>query len=321
MSDGGLRDACSRGGLEALAGAASYERGEEYALDGRVQRLAVGADSATATVAGSSPYEIALRVDPAGGLRGSCTCPLGESGLAVCEQARPDPVALAERLFELETSTDDLFAGALGTYAEVLGAAGCARYAELAHAAWATGTSSWTLARIMERLADGDVDRVVEIKARTVEHSWDYLEIARLLRDAGRREDAIGWAERGVAAHPDAQLRDFLADSLAPARGEEAHAGGCSRDLWRALARERAPQRPADAVYVYHRLLADTIDLRNDAGYDGAIELLTELHGLLAPHGHEAAHLALVTELRDVHRRKRNLIKRLDAQRWPAPCP
>ena len=102
---------------------------------------------------------------------------------------------------------------------------------------------------------------------------------------------------------------------------EEAHAGGCSRDLWRALARERAPQRPADAVYVYRRLLADTIDLRNDAGYDGAIELLAELHALLAPHGHEAAHLALVTELRDVHHRKRNLIKRLDAQRWPAPCP
>ena len=197
---------------------------------------------------------------------------------------------------------------------------------------------SWTLAQIMERLAGGDVDRLVEIKARTLEGSWDYLEIARLLHDAGRREDAIGWAERGVAAHPDARLREFLADcyggagrpidalaqraatfreqpTLAayqalhaeavplgrwpqeraaamavlehPPRSswprdrfvlvavllsegdvarawEQAHAGGCSRDLWRALARERAASVPADAIDVYRRLLAATIDLRSD---------------------------------------------------------
>ena len=46
---------------------------------------------------------------------------------------------------------------------------------------------------------------------------------------------------------------------------EEAQAGGCSRDLWRALARER----PDDAVGIYRRLLSATIDLRNDNGYDG----------------------------------------------------
>jgi uncharacterized Zn finger protein len=543
MPDLELRRACSRGRLEALAGPGSYERGEEYAVDGRVQRLAVGVGSATATVAGSSLYHVALRLDPSGGLRGSCSCPMGGTGafckhcvavglavagraaagvdelraflgsrphaelvelvlgalprdpvlreslelqlaaasddpaeslaaaiddaafvgsfvrwddrthaerldavldaierrlalghagevvrlaerfviaveaqlenvddssgavgttltraealhLAACEQASPDPVALAERLFELETSTD-LFDSALDTYAEVLGAAGCARYAELAQAAWVTGTRSWTLAQIMERLAGGDVDRLVEIKARTLEHSWDYLEIARLLRDAGRPHDAIGWAERGVAARADARLREFLADcyrdagrpadalaqrvatfreqpTLAAYRAlhaeaaplgrwpeeraaamavleqlprrmwprdrsvlvavllsegdvarawDEAHAGDCSRDLWRVLARERAPRRPADTVGVYRRLLAATIDLRNDTGYDGAVELLDELHALLSAHGHEAAHVALVTELREVHRRKRNLIKRLDAQRWPAPCP
>ena len=116
--------------------------------------------------------------------------------LVACEQAPPDPVALAERLFELETSTD-LFDDVLNTHAEVLGAAGRARYAELAQAAGASGTSSSTLARIMERLADGDVDRLVAIKARTLDHGWDYLEIAQLLRDAGQLGDAIGWAERG----------------------------------------------------------------------------------------------------------------------------
>ena len=40
-----------------------------------------------------------------------------------------------------------------------------------------------------------------------------------------------------------------------------------------------------------------------------------ELYALLAPHGHEAAHATLVAEIREIHRRKRNLTKRLDAQR------
>jgi len=535
-----VRDLCSPERLRRLAGVRSYERGEEYALEGRVERLTVAADSATATVMGTAPYRVTLRRDPARTLTGTCTCPVGEDGgfckhcvavglvvagdagpsrdelrayvssrshaelvelvlgalgrdpvlraslkldmaaaagdpaealaaaiddaapvaddlrwdevwayaerldavldalgrrlasghaaevvvlaerfatavsaqleyvddssgavgatiaraeelhLSACRRAAPDPVALAERLFELETS-GDLFEDALDTHADVLGEAGRARYAELADVAWAAGRPSWTLKRIMERLAAGHVDRLVAIKARTVAHGWDYLEIATLLRDAGRLEDALGWAERGVAADPDARLREFLADCLREAgrpeaalaqraaqfreqptlaayqalRAEaeplaawpreraaaiavleqpppgiwprdrsalvsillwegdvdrawkEAQAGGCSRDLWRALARER----PDDAVGIYRRLLSATIDLRNDSGYDGAVELLAELHGLLAPREQEAAHAALVAEVREVHRRKTNLIKRLDAQRWAAPCP
>jgi uncharacterized Zn finger protein len=526
--------------LRRLAGAGPYERGEEYAIEGRVERLTVGENTAAATVMGAAPYRVTLRRDAAGALAGSCTCPVGEQGafckhcvavglvvageaepsrdelrayvssrphaelvelvigalerdrvmrdsvqldmaaaagdpadalaaaiddaafvpdhlrwdeawgyaerldavldalerrleaghavevvalaerfatavaaqleyvddssgavgatlaraeglhLSACRQAAPDPVALAERLFELETSAD-VFEDALDTHADPLGETGRMRYAELADAAWAAGQPSWKLTRVMERLAAGDVDRLVAIKARTAEHGWDYLEIATLLRDAGRVEDAIGWAERGVAAGPDARLREFLADCLRetgrpdqalaqraaqfrdqptlaayralqaeaeplgawpreraaaiavleqPPRDiwprdrsvlvsvllwegdvarawEEAHAGGCSRDLWRAIARAR----PEDAVGIYRRLLAATIDLRNDNGYDGAVELLAELHELLASRGQEAAHAALVAEVREVHRRKTNLIKRLDAQRWTATCP
>ncbi len=535
-----MRDLCSPERLRRLAGARSFERGEEYALVCRVERLTVAEDSATATVVGAAPYRVRLRRDRAGELAGSCICPVGEEGafckhcvavglavagdagptrdefrayvssrthaelvelvlgalerdgvlrdslqlemataagdgqqalavaideaafvayelrcdqvweyadrldavldalgrrlagghaaqvvvlverfatavaaqleyvddssgavgstiaraqelhLAACRQAAPDAVALAERLFELETSTD-LFEDALDTHADVLGKAGRARYAELADAAWVAGPPSWRLKQIVERLAAGDVDRLVAIKARTVEHGWDYLEIATLLRDAGRLEDAIGWAQRGVAAAPDARLREFLADCLrvagrteaalaqraaqfreqptlaayqalraeaeplrawpreraaamavleqppcgiwprdrsvlvaillwegdAAGAWEQAHAGGCSRDLWRALARER----PDDAVAVYRRLLSAAIDLRNDSGYDGVIELLAELHFLLAPLGREDEHMALVTEVREVHRRKTNLIKRLDVQQWEAPCP
>ena len=326
-------------------------------------------------------------VDDSSGAVGSTLARAEALHLVACRQAAPDPVALAERLFALETTTD-LFEDALETHGEALGEPGRARYAELAEAAWQTAPSSWTLQRIMERLADGDVDRLLAIKARTAARSRDHLEIATLLRDAGRLDDAIGWAERGLTAGPDARLREFLAELLGasgqleaavaqraaqfrerptlqayqalhaeaqrlgawprersaamtaleqPARGawsrdrsvlvaillwegdiagawEEALAGGCSRELWRALARER----PGDAVAIYRRLLSAAIDLRSDTGYDAAVEMLTELHEQLAPLGQESAHAALVAEVRQVHRRKTNLIKRLDAQRWRA---
>jgi uncharacterized Zn finger protein len=420
MRDGDLRDACAPGRLRALAGEPSFQRGEEYAREGRVERLTVRDDSATATVRGSMPYRVALHVVAAHGLGGSCTCPVGETG-ALCKHCvavglmtlrRSDAgdeelrTYLASRshaeLIEFVVAAagrdrplrdgHDLFGDALATYADVLGEAGRARYAQLAEVGWAAaGTPSWTLSRIMERLAGEDVDRLVAIKARTLEHAWDYEEIATLLRDAGRPEDAIRWAQRGIAARSDARLREFLAEChldagrpdealrqraaqfreqptlaayqalhaqaeplgrwteergsamavlQAPPRGiwprdrsvlvavllwegdgtlawKQAHAGGCSRDLWRALARERAAERPGDAVDVDRRLLSAAIGLRKDNGYDGAIELLDELHALLAPRGHEAAHVALVSEIREVHRRKRNLIKRLDASPDP----
>jgi SWIM zinc finger len=54
-----------------------------------------------------------------------------------CVQTRPDPVALAERLFDRMLSTDlELFYDAAETYADVLGNGGLARYAELARAEW-----------------------------------------------------------------------------------------------------------------------------------------------------------------------------------------
>lgn len=342
-------------------------------------------------------------IDDSSGAVGEVLERAEELHLAACRAAAPEPVALAERLFELELSSEnELFHGAIDTYGDVLGQAGRSRYAELAEAAWAKteGEPPWRLAHVMERLADGDIDRLVEIKARDLESGWRYLEIAELLLDAGREPEAVEWAERGIAAEPYPRLRDFLVeryratgrpedalaqraaqfrelpsltnyqalhaeaeplgawperraaalaqlqddlpDRLAQPRRwgrdrsvlvgillwegdvsgawEHAQAGGCSRELWRKLARERAAERPDDAVGVYRMLLGRTIDLRNDGAYREAIELLAELHGLLAPAGHEAAHTALVAEVRRVHHRKRNLMRMLDAQQWPARC-
>lgn len=54
------------------------------------------------------------------------------------KKAKPDPEALARRLFEWELRTDyDTFYGAAETYADVLGERGLAVYRKLAEAEWA----------------------------------------------------------------------------------------------------------------------------------------------------------------------------------------
>ena len=109
-------------------------------------------------------------VDDNGGAVASCLERAAALHLAACREAVPEPVALAERLFAMETAEERL-EDAMPRYAEILGDVGRARYAELADAAW-DGKPSSTLARIMEHLAGDDVDRLVAIKARRLEHGW-----------------------------------------------------------------------------------------------------------------------------------------------------
>lgn len=152
---------------------------------------------------------------------------MGELHLAACRAAAPEPVALAERLFQLEmTLPFGICDFDTRAYGDVLGEPGLQRYRTLALARWRavkprkagdddqTGDSSIT--RVMERLAEdsGDVDQLIDIKARNLSSCFHYLGIAELCHRAGRPGPALEWAERGLAAFPertDNRLRDFLA--------------------------------------------------------------------------------------------------------------
>lgn len=155
---------------------------------------------------------------------------LHELHLAACMRAHPDPESLAERLFEREMRSEwDIFHGAVLRYADVLGETGVAHYRALAEKEWRTfpalgpgqhvrafGGKRFRIATIMEALArlTGDVDAIVAVKARDLTSAYSYLVIAELCQQARRRDDALEWAERGVAAFPDKtdpRLREFLA--------------------------------------------------------------------------------------------------------------
>ena len=63
--------------LRLMAGAASFGRGERYAISRRVKKLKVTEGELSATVAGTRNYQVRIWAEE-GGLSYSCSCPMGD---------------------------------------------------------------------------------------------------------------------------------------------------------------------------------------------------------------------------------------------------
>lgn len=191
---------------------------------------------------------------------------LAELHLRACRQACPDPLELAERLAGLELSSElDTFHRAAATYADVLGSEGVASYRRIIEPKWraakkqtdryAHGAFAATQAMIGVAQAGGDPDDLIAIRAGDLRTPDDYLEIAQSLVDAGRIDDAVDWARRGLDAFADRHwqtppLREFLA-ALLRAGGD---ASGAEALWWEAF--ESHPSLDG-----YRKLLAETADV------------------------------------------------------------
>ena len=173
-----------------------------------------------------------------------------------CQAAPPATDAqreeLANMLFERELSAEwDEFYGCAETYAELLGKAGIAEFAHLAELAWEKlpvlmpgkkeeyRHDRFRLTAMMESLAklNGDVDALVAIKARDLSRPYNFLQIAELLAKADRFDEAMEWAEKGVAAfesEPDSRLEEYLAE-LYTRRKEFGRAVGL---VWKSFERQ-----------------------------------------------------------------------------------
>lgn len=174
------------------------------------------------------------QVDDSDGGMGDVLTDIGKAHLETCELARLDPEALAARLFELATRPDmGLWDFGPNAYAAALGEAGLRRYREIVQAAWnalpSTGAESddaYSISRLMLELAGNDVDLTVDILSRDLGGSHQYRRIAEALRDAGRMEQSVDWARRGLKAFPD-RLESALCNmvvehDLASGNGEQA---------------------------------------------------------------------------------------------------
>ena len=168
---------------------------------------------------------------------------LQELHLEACLAARPDPVVLANTLFGRERHSGDLevFYGAVATYSDVLGPAGVAEYQRLAQQEWDElrplesgdegrySSRRFRITKMMESLAEltGDVDAVVEVLTRDQSSPYQFVRITERYRDAGRHEDALAWAEKGLAMHGVDDLR------LVEAAAEHYHHAGRGVDAVR----------------------------------------------------------------------------------------
>ena len=133
-----------------------------------------------------------------------------------CNNLNLDPVALAERLFRFQTTGDwDTFHSVLPSYERALGQSGFERYRELVEAAWkrlpALGPEAFRthfdsgrhrVEHAMEELAalSEDVDALVAVKAHNLSSPHAFLELAGILKHHARRDEALAWAEKGIAA-------------------------------------------------------------------------------------------------------------------------
>lgn len=206
-------------------------------------------------------------VDDSDGWLSDISARLAELHVRACAEGDPDPVALARRLVDLElTSELDGFHRAALTHADTLGPVGLAEYRRLLEPRWAAvahadNSFRWSSGRFAIRealigvaLASGDPDELIAVRSRDLRSPDDYLEVARALQEAGRGDEAIEWARRGLSEHGDRSwqtppLRELLAGLLRQ-RGE---AGGAVELFWEAFV-------AAPSLDAYRRLLAETSD-------------------------------------------------------------
>lgn len=214
-------------GIEAVA-----EEMEALLRDGYGKEVVALSEHALAAV------ERAMEsVDDSDGALGGVLHKLQALHVAACCAAPPDPDALASRLFERALREPyGVFPGVVA-YAEALGERGMARVRALAEARWAAvpalgpGDSAarydddrHAITRVMAELAreSGDLEALVAVLRRDLSMPYCFQGIAEVYREAGREDEAIAWAQRGLSEfpqHPDRRLRDVLAQ-LYRSRGE-----------------------------------------------------------------------------------------------------
>lgn len=226
-----LDRAIETGGYIDWRGASSYARGVDTAIDALVELFEQGHDADLLELV---EYTLRRVEDAAGQVQDD-----GDLGIVfdrlyglhfnICSRARPDPVALAKRLFEWEvTSSWGSFHDCAKKYADIFGEAGLAEYWRLAELAWknipALGPGQkdvrdcrrQDLTRIMAKFAEKDgVEPVVAVLTKDLSTPNAFLRIAETYRKAGNRELAVGWAEKGLAAFPkspDRRLQELLAE-------------------------------------------------------------------------------------------------------------
>lgn len=180
---------------------------------------------------GLAAYE---RTDDSGGAFGERLQEIAALHLEAWRAARPEGEAPGASLYALQMLDHwDFFD--FSAYAPLLKKESLARYRAIAEKAWREVPELGPgdrrqpdgrrilLTQLMEALArfDGNTDALVAVKRRDLSSAYAFLQIAQILSEAKRHDEALAWAERGRKAFAkdlDPRLAAFLVGAYRRAR-------------------------------------------------------------------------------------------------------
>ncbi|KRA61374.1 hypothetical protein ASD89_05065 [Caulobacter sp. Root656] len=241
--------ACHVAGDVGYYAVGTYADGLSALLD-RVERLNAKG-RATAVVALMAHFleamqDVSEAIDDSEGEVSSAVQRALEIHLAACEKTGPDPLDLAQWLFQHEVDGEwPAFEDLRIDYAEVLGKTGMTEYRRLAEEAWAATAAKdragrYALREILDQFArdDGDLDARIALRSADLTGQYAYLEIIKICMEAERQDLALKWARDAVWIFEDAPNVNLvsLAAQLETQAGRDDEALAL---LWRAF--ERAP--------------------------------------------------------------------------------
>lgn len=236
--------ASSQGGLQSLREAVAlatctrdfidWQEAGDYAC--RLEELArlleariVDADPELVMVieeAISSAEDALQEIDDSAGYVMPAIIGLKDVHLAACNALRPEPVALAKRLYGYQMQGEwDTFHDLLPDYAEALGEEGLAAYRARVEEAWRglprLGPEDhgvdWSSERFrveaaMEAIARhaGDVELLIAVHEKNLSSPARFEDLAKVLRDCGRVSEALSWVQQGLDAFPTGRVDNLL---------------------------------------------------------------------------------------------------------------
>jgi uncharacterized Zn finger protein len=242
-----------------------------------------------------------------------------------CNTLKPDAVALAERLFRFQTTGDwDTFHSVLPSYDHALGQSGLKRYRELVDTAWTRLPSlgpeaprthfdvhRFRVEHAMEELAraSGDIAALIAAKSHNLSSPHAFLELAEVLKEHGRHDQALACAERGIASFGEERLDDLVKFCI------DEHLRRGDAEQVEALAWQRFVRQPGSDAYFELLSVAKRIE-RADPLAEKALQHLWQL--VRAEEGPNAKRLPswrppIRTALVAIHLRQKEAAKAWDA--------
>ncbi len=154
-----------------------------------------------------------------------------EIHLKACELVKPDPVKLADYLYNASVSSGwGLFGAWQATYGGLLGDKGIARFRALTEKEWkkvpcikpGKKSSKWDSRQrsVFDQMLtfvkdDGDLNKIIKVMSNKLSEPYNFVSIAEYCREAGEHELALQWAEKGLGAFSEFRsykLHSILAD-------------------------------------------------------------------------------------------------------------